>query len=351
MKGQEYLNRWTGLASRGQPGDCTPWLNHLVLLVPEARPREHLLDWMAYQLQYPGTKINHAVVMSGQPGTGKDTLFWPMMQAYGIHGLDVNGDALQRDFNDYLSRAKFIIFQELDLGEHREANRIANKLKPMVATPPDTLLINRKGVPEFAIKNVVQLVLLTNEVEPIKISDKDRRYFVLNILLQVIGGDGNQKLEWVEYFRQLWAWMESARGWEQVAHYLLARDVSGFNPKAAPPMTDAKRDVIEAGRSPLEGMLDEMFDERLGPMARDVTTIYRVQEWMMSQEGGAMLSRYGLDKVPGAVVLGRVMTGKWHQKRVGHGNRRLYLLRNTEESLQLTASELLALSSTEGSPQ
>ena len=78
--GATYYNTWTGLTTTGTPGDITPWWRHLCLLVPVTREREHLLNWMAYTVQHPEKKINHAVVMGGHFGIGKDTLFWPLDQ-------------------------------------------------------------------------------------------------------------------------------------------------------------------------------------------------------------------------------------------------------------------------------
>jgi hypothetical protein len=48
---------------------------------------------------------------------------------------------------------------------------------------------------------------------------------------------------------------------------LHSRDVSAFNPAAAPPMTEAKAIMIEQGRSSAESYLVEMIQRRLGEFA------------------------------------------------------------------------------------
>jgi hypothetical protein len=76
--GDVYGNRWrdarpdlTGVAA----GDVSRWLDHCRVLVPEEAELNHCLDVMAFKLQNPRIKINHAVLIAGIQGSGKDT-FW-----------------------------------------------------------------------------------------------------------------------------------------------------------------------------------------------------------------------------------------------------------------------------------
>lgn len=305
--GATYYNTWRGLESFGVPGDITPWWQHLCLLVPVEREREHLLNWLAFTLQYPHLKINHCVVFGGSYGIGKDTLFWPLDQALGRHSKQVGGDVLTRDFNDFLSEAKLVTLQEVEMGSHREAKVIDNRLKPMIAAPPDTLYINPKGVGAFHIRNVVHLILYHNGDHPVIINEGDRRYFVLNSPLRVFDpGTGEQRPEWEQYFTQLWQWLDQGKGWEAVAHFLLTRDVSQFNPKASPPMTEGKADIIEQSRSGIESLITDTLVNASGPFVKDITTAERIALWL-STDGIAMLHAYGLKEVPSPNVIGRAL--------------------------------------------
>jgi hypothetical protein len=61
---------------------------------------------------------------------------------------------LQDPFNDYLYEKLLLVIEELnDCGGGR---RLPEQLKPLLARPPDTLRINRKGTPQFDIPNVVR---------------------------------------------------------------------------------------------------------------------------------------------------------------------------------------------------
>jgi hypothetical protein len=331
--GATYYNQWKGLASYGVLGDASPWLNHLHLLVPDETEREHLLNWMAFTLQHPSIKINHAVIFGGDQGIGKDTLFNPLMRALGDHAKHIGAEALERDFNEYLCGTKLLVLQESDYGGHREARRIANKMKSVVAAPPETLMINKKNVSQFPIRNVVSVVLPTNELDPIQITHGDRRYFVIASSLRVIDGEGMTTPEWTVYFTQLWAWLDGG-GWLYVVAHLLSRDVSRFNPGQRPPMTGAKRDAIEASSSPLEAMLWELFENQSGPFEADITSPDILRKWLCGNEGLNQLVQFGLKDAPGVVTLGRVMralpvTG-FRQMRMRGKQPRFVILRNEE---------------------
>ena len=51
-------------------GDPARWLAHVERLVPVESEREHLLDVLAFKVQNPGVKINHAILLAGTLGAG-----------------------------------------------------------------------------------------------------------------------------------------------------------------------------------------------------------------------------------------------------------------------------------------
>jgi hypothetical protein len=79
------LYRRSSLAARR--GDVTPWLKHLETLFgsPGSPAYEHFLNWLAFVVQNPGKKINHAIVLLGRHGIGKNTAFEPLLRAVGPH--------------------------------------------------------------------------------------------------------------------------------------------------------------------------------------------------------------------------------------------------------------------------
>jgi len=63
----------------GDPNKAGRWLDHIGLVYPDNF--EHLIDWLAQRAQFPGVKINHALLMGGPPGIGKDTILAPVRRA------------------------------------------------------------------------------------------------------------------------------------------------------------------------------------------------------------------------------------------------------------------------------
>lgn len=361
-----YYNTWRGLSDTGELGDITPWWQHLFLLVPDETERGHLLDWLAFTLQYPGRKINHCVLMGGSQGIGKDTLFWPLARALGVHCTQITADTLARDFNSYLDRIKLLIIQEADIGHRRGGHQIANKLKPLMARPPDTLSINRKGLAEYDIQNIVHSILLTNEQRPSPVAGDDRRYFVIGSDLRVTDPDtGAQLPEWREYFDGLWAWLAGpddgqgpglrsvgamaasggvTPGWRHVVAWLLSRDLSAFNPKAAPPMTECKRELQEASRGSMESLLEAMIEGRRGPFVRDAVTSEALVAWF-NGEGQVWLRQYGIENATIARVGGGLRTLGVPRRKIhtpSGAQRKVWLLRSREYLMKEASGEGLA---------
>lgn len=334
--GATYLNLWQGLTDYGTPGDHAPWVKHIEALVPAEAERNHLIDWMAFTIQHPGIKINHGCVINGPQGAGKDSMLWPLVKALGRHSRDVPAGALLSDFNDWVMDSKLVIVQEVDLGNHKDAVRVSNQLKSILAAPPEEIMINRKSIPGFYVKNLCSLIMLTNESDPIRITQGDRRYFVIETPLRVTDDDGMPLLGWEEYFQSFWAWMEGG-GWRYAVNYLMTRDVSAFRPKSPPPMTDAKAEVIRAGHSPVGRLLVHMFEDKLGPMDGDITTVPAIQQWLVTGVGVGLLATHGMDKLPSQNVLARELTNCLGSRR-GQGRAsgssirvRFHLIRNKEE--------------------
>src|SRR5262249_46235558 len=55
----------------GDPTKATRWVEHWRTLYPD--DADHIIAWFASRVQFPGVKINHALVLGGAPKIGKDT--------------------------------------------------------------------------------------------------------------------------------------------------------------------------------------------------------------------------------------------------------------------------------------
>jgi phage terminase large subunit-like protein len=58
-----------------------PWIEHIRRVFPNNA--DHIIQYLAHRVQRPGEKINHALVLGGEPGIGKDTALEPVKRAVG----------------------------------------------------------------------------------------------------------------------------------------------------------------------------------------------------------------------------------------------------------------------------
>jgi len=309
--GRVFGNRWRDLRPPVASGDVTPWISHCVRLVPDQAEREHILNVMAFKLQYPKAKINHAILHGGHQGSGKDTMWAPFF--WGIRGDSkenvklMSAQQLNSQFQ-YQLETEVLVLNELREPDARERRALANALKPIIAAPPDLISINRKGLKPYEMLNRIFVMAFSNDQVSITLDSDDRRWFCV--------WSTAPKMSEAESAR-LWAWY-NAGGLAACAAWLYARDVSAFNPSAAPMLTDYKRSMIEQGMSSAESFLYEQLLERKGEFARGVVAA-------PFQALCGRLSNQGVRIPPPALVhalaeakwvdCGRVMTREYTTKK------------------------------------
>ena len=220
-------------------------------------PGEHLDGvnrWLAHRAQFPHIKCNHCLVIgSDDEGVGKDSYLRPMAEAVGAWNFREIGaeQALHPDFNPFLKSVILRINEVHDLGEKRFL--FNDRIKTWVAAPPDYLPVADKGKRLHPIANVLGVVILTNHLlDGIFLKSTDRRHYVIWILVKAADFDEGY---WAAYHK----WCDEG-GDRAVAAYLKAYDLSGFNPKAPPPRTEAWHQIVNANRAPQDSDLADVLD-------------------------------------------------------------------------------------------
>jgi hypothetical protein len=251
---------------RGDADDVEPWLAHVYRLYSKV-DGYHIIQWLAHRVQKPEEKINHAIVLGGKQGIGKDTLLEPVKYAVGPWNFEeVTPQSLFEPFNGYVKSVILRISEARDLGD---ANRFSfyDRMKGYTAAPPDVLRCNEKNLREHAVFNCCGVVITTNhKADGIYLPPDDRRHFVAwsDIAKEDFAAD---------YWVKMWRWYEGG-GYSNVAAYLAGLDLSDFDPKAPPPKTAAFWDIVDASRAPEDAELADVLDLLGNPGA---TTLARVQ--------------------------------------------------------------------------
>ncbi|HJP68137.1 MAG TPA: primase-helicase family protein [Sphingomicrobium sp.] len=248
----------------GDASNAGRWVDHVERVYPA--DADHIIKWLAHRVQRPHEKINHALVLGGAQGIGKDTILEPVKQAIGPWNFsEVSPQHMLGRFNGFLKSVILRVSEARDLGD---VNRFAfyDHMKTYTAAPPDVLRIDEKHRQEYAIFNVCGVIITSNhKSDGIYLPADDRRHYVAwSDLTKDDFGES--------YWRELWGWY-STGGQADVAAHLREVDLSGFDAKAPPRKTDAFWSIVDSNRAPEDAELADAL-ERLGnPSAVTLSSI------------------------------------------------------------------------------
>ena len=239
--------------TKGNAAMATQWTEHLRRLWPD--DWELLLDYFAHTVQHPEIKINFGLVLVGAPGIGKDLSLNPVRAAVGNNNCqEISPDAVASNFNGWVKSVMLIVNEARPADSDFKATDFYEKLKPVIAAPPDWLLRNGKYMKQEHVRNLTRVVITTNDPLSLFVPEDDRRLYFAKSRL---------KSGWAEskYFYSLVAFYDKG-GNSHVYEYLRQRDISKFDPKKRPAPNAAHRAATaswnQAVHDPLADVLDDL---------------------------------------------------------------------------------------------
>jgi hypothetical protein len=244
----------------GNATEAKRWCDHVAKLYPIEAEADHVTRWLAQRVQHPEIKINHALVMGGEEGIGKDTLLEPVKRAIGPWNFrEVSPTQMMGRFNSFVKSTILRVNEARDLGEV-DRFKFYDHLKVYAAAPPDVLRVDEKHLREHYVFNCVGIIISTNyRTDGIYLSEQDRRHFVAWSELRKT--DFSK-----DYFKDMWEWFDNG-GAGHVAAYLNEFDLSDFNPKEPPPKTEAWWAIVNAHHAPEAAELADTIDKLGNPKA------------------------------------------------------------------------------------
>jgi hypothetical protein len=251
---------------QGNPAEAGPWLAHVNNVFSD--DAGHIIKWLAQRVQRPEEKINHALVLGGNQGIGKDTLLEPVKRAIGPWNFaEVSPQQMLGRFNGFLKSVILRVSEARDLGDV-DRFQFYDHMKAYTAAPPDVLRVDEKYLREHAVFNCCGVIITSNhKADGIYLPADDRRHYV--------AWSDIAKEEFAPaYWNGLWEWYARG-GCGHVAAYLAKLDLSTFDPKAPPPKTAAFWDIVDANRAPEDAELADVLDEMGNP---DATTLIRITD-------------------------------------------------------------------------
>lgn len=235
------LNMWRGLPYEPKRGNVDPWHKLMdYVFAGDKDARRYFEQWLAYPLQYLGTKLFTAVVIwSVQTGTGKTLIGHTMQRLYGAeNSIMIRKRDLMSGNNSFAENKQFILGEEITGDERRG---MVDELKSLITN--EEMRVNIKYVPEYSIRSCANYYFTSNNPDAFYVDETDRRFFIHEIV-----GDPLPEDWYTDVYDP---WYKSDSGAAALLHYLLNLDLSDFKPMGRAPMTGAKEEMIENSRTVL----------------------------------------------------------------------------------------------------
>ena len=298
----------------GDPSGAQRWLDHVYFLYLD--DVDHIINYLAYCAQHAGIKPNHALVLGGDPGIGKDTILQPMKYAVGPSNFrEITAPQALEPNNDFLQSRILLISEARDGDKKVNPYVFYEQTKVYIAAPPDTLRINEKYIREYTIFNLVAVCITTNNrLNGLYLPAEDRRHFVAWSPIK----QGHRLLT-PKYFDGFYTYLANG-GSRDVTAFLLARDLTGFNAKAPPPKTEAFWRMVNTNRSSEDAELCDLLDSLGNPAAVTLSRLAdraevrgeaRFAEWLKDRANRRAISHRLADCGYAAVRNSDAKDGMW----------------------------------------
>ena len=183
-RGRVCLNRFSKVPFSVTDGisvtdlrESVEWFeDHMEYLVEDDAAREAIVKWLAFNVQWPGTKIHHAVILQGTQGTGKSFLGRMMSEMLGANCRIIAAQDVSRKWNRIYTDASLIVAEELMQGG-RDAREFSNQVKHLITGEEMDIEEKYQSV-QTGVKNHVNFLFLTNYEDSIDLDGGEDRYLV-----------------------------------------------------------------------------------------------------------------------------------------------------------------------------
>jgi hypothetical protein len=171
----DYYNMWKGFAVTPAKGEWPLFREHLHLVANKNEDHaRYILAWMAKTVQEPHKPIGITLALKGKQGTGKSTFAKWFGALFGEHFLHLDSEQhLLGRFNSHLHNTIVLLADEAVWAGSKAG---LGALKRMITE--DTLNIERKGVDILPVKNMLHMIVASNEKWVVPTSFDNRRFAI-----------------------------------------------------------------------------------------------------------------------------------------------------------------------------
>ena len=341
------LNLWPGWGCepvQPTPEQIRPWRELLdFIFISEPGMRHWFEQWLAYPLQNPGGKLfSYCVLWSPITGIGKTAIPYIIMDIYGRTGKWGRGNAAEvgndeiagmKRFNTWQMHKQFIYGDEITSKDTRKGTSHIRSL-----TTAEEVTIEEKYIQEYTVRNMINFLFSSNNADAMFMDVNDRRAMIH----QVLGP------------RQPDAWYQRIADWragggaKYVFWHLLHLDMTGFQPKFAPPDHAAKANMARLSMTEAGEWLDSMRMDpitilgRVGvpPAKAEGCDLYTVEQLRAFYDptDSKRIGNIGMGKQLAMMGLQYVHQGQ--AIRTSTGTHRIMAIRNTHRWVSALQGEI-----------
>ena len=315
-KKQNIYNLWKGYfitasnSESAQVSVCQPLLNHLksVWCAGQASHYEYVLNWFAWVLQHPETKIGVMLCIRSRQGGGKGTIlevFSHIMDGdrdTNYYSQCSNLESIIGNFTTGIEGKCLLNFDEAFWGGDKKKEGM---IKNLITEPTQEIRV--KNHSPYNVKNTTAFILTTNAERFSGVTKDDRRHFCLECDDSHL--DTKSKSELSAYFSAVTGRkyneptnVEMCRSFAKV---LYARDLSQFNPQEFP-KTELAFNQIQQGWSSVVKWWFSVLDSGV---------LYHsdLEEWNCRLDNQGEVGDWGISMTcdnPGTVIDGKQLLFK-----------------------------------------
>ena len=259
--GKQDLNLWPGWGVEPleptEPGHLGPW-NELLnfIFASEPRVRPWFEQWCAYPMQNPGGKLfSYVLLWSPLFGVGKTMIPYILMDIYGTKGKYGQGNAIEVQSKDMTGNSEFNTWQDCkqfvygDEITSKDTRQGSSYIKGLITK--EDIIINKKFIQKFTVPNTINYMFSSNAPDAMFVDPNDRRPLIHEVW-------GPRPAD--AWYQRLATWRQNG-GARYVFWHLLHLDMTGFQPKFAPPDTAAKRNMARHAMTELGMWIDQFRDD------------------------------------------------------------------------------------------
>lgn len=248
-------------------GDASVGYDLLQHLLPIEEERIYFMQWLGYKLLHPEVRGPGIIMVANDTfGTGRGTLIKIIQSMFAPHLSRIidfetlTGKGTQGQYNEWLADAVLVAVNEAQEANNTSKWQVRQNayehLKNIVDPGHHDIYVKRKGLGNYQGKTYASVLVMTNHMDSMVLPQNDRRFAILE----------NGSVQSQEYWDRIHDWRSNPSNIGAFAAALRQTDMAGYNPFVAPPMTHAKRDMVDAGESALDKAVEHIISGFKGPL-------------------------------------------------------------------------------------